>query len=370
MFRPSKDPPPRWAEVAAASLLAFITWTDYATGYELELFVFYFLPVAIVAWYAGRRPGLAFAVASAICWYLSDRLSGHPYSKAYLIYWETLMRLVSFATTSLTLSAIRARTRQLEDLLHLVSHDLRLPLGAMVGQAQVLRRHGHDGAFAVLRADAILRSARSMERMIDDLLDGARWEAQTLRLALEPVDLPAWIPSLLERMREAFDVGRIDLRLPDRPVVVRVDPGRLERAVLNLVANALKYSPPEERVSLTVTAPDGGWATLAVSDRGPGISEEDQARLFQRFSRGRGSSDREGVGLGLYSAHLLVLAHGGRIRVESAPGEGAAFFVDLPISGAQRPSGRAPASTEGEVQTGSSPAGTHRPGIQSSLATN
>ncbi len=325
-----EDLPPLRAEALALALLALITWVDYATGYELELFVFYSVPVALVAWYVGRRAGVAFALAAAACWYLSDRLGGHPYSSAFRIYWETAMRLASFVVTALTLSAIREGSRQREDLLHLVSHDLRLPLGVMAGQAQLLRKHGGGSPFAVARADAILRSARGMERMIDDLLDGARFRARKLRLDLEPLDLVAWLPPLLERMREALEVDRLDLCLPPGPVLVRADPARLERVVLNLLSNSLKYSPPEERVRLSVSAAPAGGAALTVSDRGPGIAEEDRPHLFERFHRGKAGADRDGVGLGLYGASLLVAAHGGRIRVESAPGAGATFVVELP----------------------------------------
>ena len=92
---------------ASLGLLLLIGWLDYITGYEFGFFIFYFIPVAAAAWYHSRRLGLATAVASAICWYLSDKYTHHPYSKAYLIYWEMFMRLISFLTTSLTLSRLR-----------------------------------------------------------------------------------------------------------------------------------------------------------------------------------------------------------------------------------------------------------------------
>jgi hypothetical protein len=104
----------------ASALLALITWIDYATGYEFGLFVFYFIPVSLAAWYAGRGWGIAFGVAGAICWYLSDRLAGHPYSRAWFPYWESFMRLVSFLTIALALSRIReslARERRLNQKL-------------------------------------------------------------------------------------------------------------------------------------------------------------------------------------------------------------------------------------------------------------
>ena len=92
---------------ASAAVLLLIGWLDNITGYEFGFFIFYFIPVAIASWYVGRRHGLFIAVASAICWYLSDRYTNHPYSKAYFIYWEMFMRLISFITTSLTVSRIR-----------------------------------------------------------------------------------------------------------------------------------------------------------------------------------------------------------------------------------------------------------------------
>jgi len=90
-----------------AVLLVILTWIDYVTGYEFGFFIFYFIPVSIAAWYGGRRSGLAFALASGVAWFVSDRLSLHPYSKAFFIYWETFIRLVSFLTTALTLNKIR-----------------------------------------------------------------------------------------------------------------------------------------------------------------------------------------------------------------------------------------------------------------------
>jgi K+-sensing histidine kinase KdpD len=88
-------------------ILALLGWLDYITGYEFGFFIFYFIPVAIAAWYGGRMPGLFNAVMCAACWYLSDHYTAHPYSKAYFIYWETFMRLASFITTALSVSRIR-----------------------------------------------------------------------------------------------------------------------------------------------------------------------------------------------------------------------------------------------------------------------
>jgi K+-sensing histidine kinase KdpD len=104
-------------KLVSLSVLALIGWLDYVTGYELGFFIFYFIPVAISAWYCGRWAGIEIAVGSAIVWYLSDKYTFHPYSNAYFIYWEMFMRLISFLTTALTLARIREMVLNEERLL-------------------------------------------------------------------------------------------------------------------------------------------------------------------------------------------------------------------------------------------------------------
>jgi K+-sensing histidine kinase KdpD len=92
---------------ANIAILLLFGWIDYVTGYEIGFFIFYFIPVSIAAWYGGRKPGIAMACASAVCWYLADRMTHHPYPRPYLAYWETFTRYISFLTTALTFSKIR-----------------------------------------------------------------------------------------------------------------------------------------------------------------------------------------------------------------------------------------------------------------------
>jgi low affinity Fe/Cu permease len=120
-------------------LLVVLTWIDYVTGYEFGFFIFYFIPVSIAAWYVGRTSGLVFAFASGVAWFVSDRLSLHPYSKAFFIYWETFMRLVSFLTTALTLNKIRELASahiQLRDSLR-EAHDANADLRRKLEQASL-----------------------------------------------------------------------------------------------------------------------------------------------------------------------------------------------------------------------------------------
>lgn len=104
-------------EVVSFIVLGFIGWLDYITGYEFGFFIFYFIPVAISSWYCGRNLGLQVALGSAFVWYLSDKYTHHPYSHSYFIYWEMFMRLLSFLTTTYTVSRIRDMVLREERLL-------------------------------------------------------------------------------------------------------------------------------------------------------------------------------------------------------------------------------------------------------------
>lgn len=106
-----------YVEAVSFAVLGCIGWLDYITGYELGFFIFYFIPVAISSWYCGRRRGLQIAFSSAIVWYLSDKYTHHPYSHSYFIYWEMFMRLLSFLTTTLTISRIRTMVLNEERML-------------------------------------------------------------------------------------------------------------------------------------------------------------------------------------------------------------------------------------------------------------
>lgn len=101
---------------ASVVILLLIGWLDNITAYEFGFFIFYFIPVAISSWYVGRRPGIFVGVASAICWYFSDFYTEHPYSRAYLVYWDMFMRLISFVTTAVTISRIRQMLTNEENL--------------------------------------------------------------------------------------------------------------------------------------------------------------------------------------------------------------------------------------------------------------
>lgn len=134
--------------VVSVSVLVTIGWLDYITGYEFGFFIFYFIPVAIAAWYGGRVPGVANAVMSAFCWYISDHYTHHPYSKAYFIYWETFMRLLSFLTTALTVARIR----------NLVLNEERMLAELLEARARLHELQGKEDQLVKIKNEEIVEN--------------------------------------------------------------------------------------------------------------------------------------------------------------------------------------------------------------------
>jgi PAS domain S-box-containing protein len=220
---------------------------------------------------------------------------------------------------------------QREDLLRAISHDLRTPLTVIVAQAQMLARKPDDPVAALRRAESIRTSAGRMATMIEDLVDLVRLEAGQVKVEPRPVPLGPFVAELRDRLRGAIAVERLRLEVPDSLPPAMADPPMLERILVNLITNALKYSPPETEVLLSATEVGvAGTIRITMADRGSGIAPEELPRIFDRFYRSPSATRKEGLGLGLYITRLLVEAHRGTIHVESDFGKGSAFHVDLP----------------------------------------
>lgn len=219
-----------------------------------------------------------------------------------------------------------------DDLLRAITHDLRTPLNAIYMQAHAVERALGGAEKAAERGRAMVRSCERMSEMLQDLSDSALLEAGRLQLAPRPVDVGELARELLDRLQGGLQVERVRLAADPGAPWAMADPRQVERIFVNLVSNALKYSPPETEVQVRVGRADDGGVELSVADHGVGITPEDQVHLFERWFRARGRRRPEGLGLGLYITRLLVEAQRGRIRVDSAPGKGSEFRVALPAA--------------------------------------
>lgn len=222
-----------------------------------------------------------------------------------------------------------------EDLLRTISHDLRTPLTSIQGYAQYieysLEKSGYTGD-ARKSARTVVASAKQMNSMIQDLVDGARLESGQLQLNRTTVCLRDLLAELKESLAGAIEVDRIVVNIHDDVAGVFADPQRLERVMTNILTNALKYS--KSPLPVLVSAKEhSGWVTVSIADQGTGIAPEDLPHLFDRYYRASGARKTEGLGIGLFVTRALVEAHGGKIWVESEQGNGTVFHFTLPSAG-------------------------------------
>ncbi|MGI5835308.1 MAG: PAS domain-containing sensor histidine kinase, partial [Chloroflexota bacterium] len=215
-----------------------------------------------------------------------------------------------------------------------ISHGLRTPLTVIQGQAQLLLRElgqaGLDGRLQ-MEAEAISASAKRMSLTLRDLVDLTSLESnQPLRLNRVPVELPAFVRDMQERLRAVLPMDRLRVEIQEELPPVSADPDRLERVLVNLLSNAFKFSPPNAEVTLSISS-GPSEVTLTVTDRGRGILPEQLPYIFDPYQRAEaGPGQGESIGLGLYLSKGLVEAMGGRIWAESELGKGSGFSFTLP----------------------------------------
>lgn len=229
-------------------------------------------------------------------------------------------------------TAQQASRATAEELIEVLAHDMNnylTPLGGWIG---VLRQRAHqeENELYIGPADAAYKSLTRLKKLVKDLLDIRRLQYGLFTLSRQPVDLielvhEATMPLQTSKLRLLLQVETEDeLRM-------HADPQRLQQLLENLISNALKYSPAEVPVNVTVAKEirmDREWATITIRDEGPGISEEQMPTLFNRYSAGPEST---GLGLGLYLGKNIAEAHGGTLTADSTLGQGTSFCLSLPL---------------------------------------
>lgn len=234
------------------------------------------------------------------------------------------------------------------DFLALVSHELRTPLNAILGFAQVMQMVDLDPEQRADGVEQIVRAGEHLRDLIDELLDLSRIEAGQLSVVAEEVDSAAVIGEVLDLVRPLATSRQIEL-IEDPPTAavhrLHADRRCVSQVLINLVGNAVKYTPIGGRVRVDVTTAADGMVRIGVTDSGPGLSPESIAELFQPFHRLErdGQANSEGTGLGLALSARLMDEMDGRIGVESTPGTGSCFWVEFPWSHSLPSTGQAAA---------------------------
>jgi signal transduction histidine kinase len=209
------------------------------------------------------------------------------------------------------------------------AHEIKNALGPLAMTLQLAERQAQAGK-PVTPADLTFARAqvRRLSTLVEDLLDQTRADLGKLAFRPEAADLSAVVTDAVDTFRRGKPAS-IVVELPSETINASVDAGRLQQVIVNLLENATRYSPVGSDVTVRLRRPKPGRARIEVGDRGPGLLIEEQARIFDRFVRGAASEGTSGLGLGLYLCRAIVEQHGGTIGVDSAPGAGATFWVDL-----------------------------------------
>ena len=224
--------------------------------------------------------------------------------------------------------------RAKDEFIAALSHELRTPLNAILGWMYMVRNEAVPDAAKGKAAEAVVRNAGLLARLIEDLLDTSRISTGRLELTIGPVDVRDVVHAAIESVLPASQQRGVVVALDDGPTVPKVsgDPQRLQQVVWNLLSNAIKFSAPGGTVNVGITA-RGGVVLVGVRDHGVGIDAAFLPQLFERFQQADSSTAREngGLGLGLYIARHLTEMHGGSLQARSdGRGKGAEFTLSLP----------------------------------------
>jgi signal transduction histidine kinase len=257
---------------------------------------------------------------------------------------EFLSMFASQAAVQVRNSQLFERTKVLDrlksDFVAVVSHEIRTPLTSVKGAVELLSdtRYFHNTEQQVKLLSIAHANADRLLLLINDILDFSKLESASLPMSMERQHLGPVVQQAAQNLRMLLEERKIKLQIevPDALPEGMLDAHRIAQVVTNLLSNAIKFSPPGGEVCIAATA-SGGVLRVTVRDHGDGIQAKDLPRLFRKFQQIDSGSTRKvgGTGLGLVISKGIVEQHGGRIGVESLPGEGSTFWFTLPVAGAQ-----------------------------------
>lgn len=350
---------PVWLRYGAAVLAAVLTLALAKVPAVGPLVgVLFFFAVLVSAWYGGWGPGILTICLPAALVLLDLLASNRPLTVqrgmgvfVFVAGGLLIIALVealhaarrkaeeSVAEAQRHQERLREADRLKDEFLAMLAHELRNPLAAIGGALQLLRRQGWPGPDDERgwSLEVLERQSGHLAHLIDDLLDVSRVSRGKIRLRRERLDARTMLRRAAEAVRVPALERRHELRLalPEEPVWVDADPTRLEQVVVNLLANAVKYTEPGGRIDLSAERDGEHWA-FRVRDTGAGIAPEMLPHIFEPFTQADKTLDRAegGLGIGLTLVRRLVELHGGRVSAASAGlGQGSEFIVRFPVSG-------------------------------------
>lgn len=322
---------------------------------EGHLWSHYLIPLLGIIWIAARCEFVCSLVAISAFGALMAygiKISEHRLSEqalheawgrliVFFVVWTAVSALISSMRKSREKAekaeeAMRAAVRARDDLLSVCSHELRTPVTGMKLRMEMALRNiekGRTDIFEPVKVKKMItetdRQLDRLIRLIEEMLDFSRINSGKLILQRESCSLSELVAQTIDALKTQSEAVGCEVSAEiEQDVRAAVDRFRAEQAITNIVTNAIKYG--DKKPVLVSLKKDGGNAVIMVKDKGPGIHEKDMDRIFEPYERAVSKTNISGLGLGLFITKQIVEAHGGEIYVESQPGNGSSFFIELP----------------------------------------
>lgn len=316
----------------------------------------YLLPVLGSAWLFGGKPAFVSGVLATILAFYSLGPSQLIPLSLFTIYYSLSTILIHYLKYSreaksiqlkhadlvqlkLELAQAREEVKARDEFLSIASHELKSPLTAMLLQIQTALHNVKNVSLANFSVAKLLTMLESVEhqttrlsKMISDLLNISLITTKKLDLEPEKVDLTELAQNVIDNFSDKLTKDGYDLQLEyDKPVIGQWDKVRIEQVITNLITNAIKYGDGKP-IHVKIANSDNK-GRISITDRGIGIPDEQQGKIFALFERADGTKKGyQGLGVGLYITDQIVKAHGGQIKLKSKPGSGSTFTVELPLT--------------------------------------
>jgi signal transduction histidine kinase len=348
-------------------LVLFVGFSDYLTGNEIDVSVFYLLPISLVTWFAGRNAAVLICLLCSATEFAANTAAGRTHSHILIYFWNGGVLLGFFLIFIFVLSVLRRENKErirlvkelrgsldevrstktdleqksqelirsnddLKEFAYAVSHDLQEPLRVVAGFVQLLGKR-YKGRFDRNADDFIeytVEGVKRMQLMIKDLLEYS--QVGTKSKAFRPTDCSSVVRQAVANLKAAVEESRAAVTFDNLPTIM-ADEMQMIRLFQNLIGNAIKFKDggtPEVRIS--AEKKEDYWI-FSVRDNGIGMDPKYLDKIFAVFQRLHTREDYAGTGIGLAVCKKIVERHGGRIWVESEPGRGSTFFFTLPCKG-------------------------------------
>jgi PAS domain S-box-containing protein len=229
---------------------------------------------------------------------------------------------------SILFEEVKALSAKKDEFIALASHELKTPLTTIKGYLQIIARNERDNVSKLFVGKAMAQ-VEKLDALVNDLLNVSKIEAGKLQFQMEVFDIRSALLDIVETFQYNNTSHKVICNIEDTAIFVHADKQRIEQAIINIITNAIKYSPNADAVYISLEKTDGD-VTIKVRDEGIGLTEQQKRQVFSRFFRAEGAQNISGLGLGLYLTKEIIDRHNGTIGVNSTVGVGSEFYFTIP----------------------------------------